>query len=124
MADDRAGGNGSDNGSEREALLDLQARLVADAGRLALQAMGALARRQADALDRMLAELETLNGAARGGGHAAPLAVPELYLRFLAQALAAQTTATLDGAAAVNAAAVEWLERGRRPWPLPGEEPR
>ena len=119
MADrdgDGSAANGSGLAGERAALLDLQARMIADAGRATLRAMGALARRQADALDRVAAELEACEGGRNGaGGLRSPLAVPELCLRLLSQALSAQASATLGGAAAVQAVAMAWLERDPAP---------
>ena len=99
--------------------LDRQARLAAEATRIALRAYGTMARCQAEALDAMGAELE------RGETAGAPdpfahLALPAAWLRLTTEALLAQSRAALDAAAAVQAAAVA---AARADPPADGAEP-
>ena len=127
MADrdgDGSAANGSGLAGERAALLDLQARMIADAGRATLRAMGALARRQADALDRVAAELEAFAAGRNGaGGPGSPLAMPELCLRLFTQALSAQASAAREDAAVAQAVAFAWLVRDGAPGMAGDAEP-
>jgi hypothetical protein len=113
---------------ERNPLLEMQrrqAQLSTEASRILVDAMGVLARQQADALRAVFDR----SGALDAGAEPLPTTFQNYCMRMSLHACLAQMRLALEGVAAVNAAALDLLEGlvldagGKAEEALPAERP-